>query len=425
MAALEADDRLLGQSLLGLPGDPLPGLRVLTGIRWRWQLEQTKTSVGGFPGLSDPNERPLVTIEVRCRLAPIPKDLAPEPGAADPPTGAPMPVRVELPAWWLPPTAGALARWAPGSRSRPDNTLLMDLEGGILAVRNPQRLLGWPLHAKLWLDGTRLRRRNGGWPAAPFFAWVSRVGQWLADPSTTVSRPVAGDPDDALPQAARAVSEAHRRLEATLAGTPSRVGLELPGLEARRTLADFEAELALRVDMAGELSNEGDKATLTLRSLLEIERVGGAEQLCWRLLPPAVLASHKQLMDLLAALETDRQRSPWSRLSGFHSRLLEARDDPATLAFRTRGSRRWVVMLPFRFRSGGEPDYAILRANFELATESAGGGDGESAGTTTVRGDRRVLRWPAPGVPVLLEDDTLRGLLRLMTALHRFGMAAT
>lgn len=425
-AALQADRRLQGQALAALPSSAVPELRLLTGTHWRWLLEVVERRGRRCLVWQQRDVHPVLRIGLELSLKPVPKSRPPE----KPPR--PLPVLLERPSLLLPPTAERLQRFAPDRDVNADNTVLLHLgHDDVLAVRRPDYLLGW-VHAKLWWRGRRLQSSGGGWPSEPFLALARGVVAWRAHRGRTETVPLAADPEDALVQVVAEIVRARDGLLETLyqarqAEPQTLEASHLGPLLADQALTHLHAELALRIDTAGDLSDEEDSKTVFVRAQLDFGDSDPSTSTSGRLRldAPDFLASGEVLSSLLDALDDDARRW-WSR--GLSSRqlraaLLDARaPESGSFALRVRRTldvEGWVLFLSHAQSSTLQ---YVLQADFRRGPVQEDSDNPRLPGA--VAGRRKVLHRPEHGAGQdTLDDDLVRAFLRLITALHRYGRA--
>ena len=424
-SALQADRRLQGQALAALPDSSLAELRLLTGTHWRWLLEVVEHEGRRFLVWRQRDVRPVLRIGLELALKPVPKDRPPE--------GAPQlpPVLLERPAILLPSTPLNLQRYVPDDDVHGGNTVLLQLgRDRVLAVRRPDYLLGL-VRAKLWWRGRRLKPEDGEWPSEPFLALAEAVSAWRGGSSGTETVPLTARPQDALMQVVAEIVRARHGLQETLyrdsqADSQASEASHLGPLLADQALVHLHADLALRIDTMGDLSDEEDSKTVFVRAHLDFgDGDPSPSHGRLRLDPPDFLASGEVLQSLLSALEDDARRWWPQGLSAAQMRrlLLNAgAPDSGTFALRIQRTwrlERWVIFLS---HPKIDTMQSVLRADFRRGPVQEDANHPRLPGAVA-RG-RKVLHRPehvtAQGG---FDDGLVRAFLRLIAALHRYGQA--
>ena len=403
----------------------LPDLSLLGEVRQTWKLAIVKTTSQRRLVWKFTDRRAVLRLVVDVVLSPTPLGSGP---TAMPPRAV---VALERPSLLLPATAERLRRWVPGVDAKAEDTVLLDLAAlGVLAVRRPDYLLGWFPRAKLWLDGQPLKPSQGRWPMAPFIELARQLSAWLSGDGAVQGMPVDGSSEEVLPQVVAEIVRAHQLLQSELAQAAASHGAvpsPLAELQADYVLKEMRADLALRLDTAGDLSDAEDHQTVVLGlqllfdpSLLRSKTVAPSARL--RLRPPEFLASGKVLEGLLESLRDDAVN--WRRdldVSVLRQVLARAAQ-MGTVALRTgrqASSERWVLFLP---ADRQRQQLWVLRADFERQPP-ADGAEGLRL-TGKVQGRRAVLYDPTRRRGGdHFDDDVVRAFLRLITALWRYGLA--
>lgn len=442
-ATVQADRQQQASTLAGLVredrGDASqPEIRLLNKAHWSWRLELVKTSEGRFLFWGHSDQRSILQVAIDVWISPVPRE-------AGPSTVPPPPeILLERPSVLLPSTDENLRHFVPTRYADSGHTVLLDIGannvlGGdvsgddVLAVWRPEALLG-ALHAKLWLGGQRMKPSGGRWPAAPFMGLVQRVGDWLASKDFSAPIPLNPNSDDDLVQVVGEIVRSRHQVLASLgqaaaASKPSYLG----HLQADHVLSKMTADLRLRLDTAGDLSDDEDTKTVTLAAVLRFDdppeglREGATPRAYLSLEPPDFLATGEVLEGLLSALKHDAQHWQWRRQGLEKATLVHVLDLAAghtrgTVAFRVRRRRdkeRWILFLP---SDASRSRWFVLRAVFERGPQRQEAHQARIPGK--VEGAREVLHHPEKTTQQrTFDDDVVRAFLKLITALHRYGQA--
>ncbi len=431
---LDAERQLRQMAVSGLADgvqgqDVLPDLNLLGKVHCRWRLAVNSTTKQRFLVWRSTDHRSVLRLHLDATLAPTPLGSGP----TVPPAAAT--VGLERPSLLRPVSVAELARLPPNKRINAHNTVLLDLgDLGILAVRRPDFLLGFFPRAKLWLAGEQLEPTSGRWPATPFLELIRRVSAWLAGDEVVTMVPLAGEPDDVLRQVVAEIVQARRVLQEKLVEAAlgrrtadERLPSPLGALQAEYVIQDMRADLALRLDTAGDLTDEENDSAVVLGLRLFFEEAPSSPPTAQpvarlQLQAPEFLASGEVLRSLLAALRDDLGQWRDDLDVDLLRRALGVAEQRRTLALRIgrKAKReRWVLFLPTdRHRRV----LWAVRADFKRLPPSEAHDGVRLPGA--VLGNRRLLHDPTQhDNRGHFDDDMVRAFLRLITALWRYGQA--